>query len=105
MASVVARTAQRLDAEYDGGHSDVGEESADSEDSPMKLQTVNSRCTARAKHAFRLSPCWTLTLLLPRAQKDQAGCEGGEKGQGGGTPSQTAKDGTIKLPQAQGRLG
>lgn len=87
MANVVARTAQRLDAEYDGGHSDVGDDSADSEDSPMKLQTANSRCTARAKKAFRLSPCWTLTLMLPREQKDQAGREGGEKEQGGGTSS------------------
>ena len=53
--NAIARTAQRLDAEYDGGHSDVGDDSADSEDSPLKLQTANSRCTARAKHAFRLS--------------------------------------------------
>ena len=33
--NAIARTAQRLDAEYDGGHSDVGDDSADSEDSPM----------------------------------------------------------------------
>ena len=42
--TVFARTAQRLDAEYDGGNSDEGDDSDDDEDdSPMKLDT-SSRC-------------------------------------------------------------
>lgn len=43
--SLFARTAQRLDAEYDGGNSDEGDDSDDEDDSPMKLDAnTNSRC-------------------------------------------------------------
>ena len=41
--SLFARNAQRLDAEYDGGNSDEGSDSDDFDDSPMKLDTGNTR--------------------------------------------------------------
>jgi hypothetical protein len=44
MAGLFARTAQRLDAEYDGGNSDCGEDDSESEgDSPLKLDTAAAR--------------------------------------------------------------
>ena len=45
MAGVFARTAQRLDAEYDGGNSDCGEDDSEGgdSDSQMKLDTAAAR--------------------------------------------------------------
>jgi len=45
--AIFARAAQRLDAEYDGGTSDKGDESDDVDDSPTKLETTSSRCASR----------------------------------------------------------
>ena len=44
--SCFARTAQRLDAEYDGGNSDSEGDDSDDEgdDTPMKLDTTTTRC-------------------------------------------------------------
>ena len=44
--SCFARTAQRLDAEYDGGNSDSEGDDSDDEgdDTPMKLDTTATRC-------------------------------------------------------------
>ena len=44
--AIFARAAQRLDAEYDGGTSDKGDESDDVDDSPTKLETTSSRCAS-----------------------------------------------------------
>jgi len=46
MSAIFARAAQRLDAEYDGGTSDKGDESDDVDDSPTKLETTSSRCAS-----------------------------------------------------------
>lgn len=45
MAGLFARTAQRLDAEYDGGNSDCGEDDSEDgdSDSPMKMDAAAAR--------------------------------------------------------------
>ena len=64
--SLFARNAMRVDAEYDGGNSEIDDDDdseGDLSQSPAKLEHVNSRCgvcDARASPARSARPCWRL---------------------------------------------
>ena len=62
--SLFARTAQRLDAEYDGGNSDEGDDSDEGEDSPMP--PANSRWRACARESANALTSMANTALVAR---------------------------------------